>query len=1370
MRLSKNPARKRRCAEMILAAAVASLPAFAPAAGTDNWIGGSSDWNTPANWSGGGVPGAGDTVNVTSTLGLTQTIVYDYPGSVSLGAFTLDLTNATATAAEILSMSANALTVGGSELVGNSGAAGFNQSGGVNTINIGKLLVGNNFGSTGTYSLSGGKLKATTEDNENSSEYIGDAGVGNFNQSGGTNMMAGSLVLGDIIGATGTYNLSNTGTLVTGGSEYLGGQVEVNGAGGLGIFNQTGGMNSIGPGNFLVVGLGGGSSGNYTLSNGLLSVVGGEQIGSGGKGSFLQTGGMNVTDDLDIVNLSGTTGSYTLQSGTLSAGTVATNAGGTFTQSGGAFTFTAFNQNGGSVSMAPMTLGTGGSGTNFSQSEGTLSSAVININSGGAFTSTGGALAVDTFNLNGGSATFSSIVFDTGAAIPVIGLPPATPPPTFNFSSGILAAATAFLGQGGGVSNFAQTAGPAFTFNDMYVGFNAGSTATYTLSGTSSLNINLSNTALFVGYNGTGIFNQSGGSQISGTLYVGYNAGSTGAFLLSGTETSTDDFKEYIGHLSSGSFNQSGGANTVGSTLIIADQAGVSGAYTLSGGVLTDNGNDQSNVSEYVGNNGIGTFTQTGGTNSFISSLAIGNAAGATGTYTLSGSGSISAGTAEFVGINGAGIFNQSGGTNTINSALGSYLRLGANPGSTGTYLLSGTGTLLANQTGLEENIGYAGAGNFIQSGGVNSAWSLIVGDINGSSGTYTLTAGTLLNGAGGEVIDSGNFNQTGGISTGIFLTIGDSNNLPNAGTGTYALSGTGSLSASIEYVGYFGSGAFIQTGGNHSVTGLQGNSVGLVIGYNAGAVGSYLLAGGSLSVASNEIVGESGIGNFNQSGGSNVSGGILILGSTAGKTDTYTFSNGLLNVTGIDTSSNASEYVGYSAGTGTFVQTGGANIVSNGLQIGYQGNAIGSYTLAGNGTLMVGGAEYLGEQATGSFVQTGGLNSISGSLTTQSGAKAGLLLGSSNPWLGTYTLSSGSLYAAFDEMIGEGGTGTFIQTGGDNNCPADVVLGHVAGNGSYTISGGWLEAGVLGMGDYIKTKGTFNLSGTGVVTVTGNEGIGSNVNSSASTVGNLNQSGGLNIAGSVTIGNSSNAFGTYTLTGGTLTVSGAMTLTGTNSAFNATGGVAAVGTVSSAGVVDIGVASNSSGSLTVNGNYSETAGVTQIDGALTFANGGSFILNAGTLKGTGSINGPIFNVGGVVSPGDSPGQLNLNGNYTQSAAGAFDVLLGGYTPGVNYSVLAITGDAALAGRMEVDLVGGFTPQIGDQFTFLTAGLGVTGGFSALASNNGLFAYAVNYGGANNRVEITVTSIPEPSCAALIAAWGGMMLARRRRTRPDPGR
>lgn len=123
---------------------------------------------------------------------------------------------------------------------------------------------------------------------------------------------------------------------------------------------------------------------------------------------------------------------------------------------------------------------------------------------------------------------------------------------------------------------------------------------------------------------------------------------------------------------------------------------------------------------------------------------------------------------------------------------------------------------------------------------------------------------------------------------------------------------------------------------------------------------------------------------------------------------------------------------------------------------------------------------------------------------------------------------------------------------------------------------------------------------------------------------------------------------------------------------------------------------------LTRVGSYPQTAGVTQVDGALT-VNSGSVALSGGTLGGSGQVNSAVGNTAGTVAPGSSAGQLTIAGTYNQSAAGAFAVEIGGYTPGAEHDRLVVTSTATLAGTLKVARINGFIPLAGDQFTVLTA-------------------------------------------------------------------
>ena len=113
----------------------------------------------------------------------------------------------------------------------------------------------------------------------------------------------------------------------------------------------------------------------------------------------------------------------------------------------------------------------------------------------------------------------------------------------------------------------------------------------------------------------------------------------------------------------------------------------------------------------FVGNSGLGSFSQSAGSQSSIYLLCLGNAAVGNGTYNLNG-GLISALNVD-VGANGIGNFTQSGGTDNVETFF-----VGANAGGSGTYNLSGSGILSVRSDAF---VGYHGSGTFTQSGGTNS-------------------------------------------------------------------------------------------------------------------------------------------------------------------------------------------------------------------------------------------------------------------------------------------------------------------------------------------------------------------------------------------------------------------------------------------------------------------------------------------------------------------------------------------------------------------------------------------------------------------------------------------------------------------------
>jgi hypothetical protein len=138
---------------------------------------------------------------------------------------------------------------------------------------------------------------------------------------------------------------------------------------------------------------------------------------------------------------------------------------------------------------------------------------------------------------------------------------------------------------------------------------------------------------------------------------------------------------------------------------------------------------------------------------------------------------------------------------------------------------------------------------------------------------------------------------------------------------------------------------------------------------------------------------------------------------------------------------------------------------------------------------------------------------------------------------------------------------------------------------------------------------------------------------------------------------------------------------------------------VTNAGNVSIGPGAT----LVAYGDYDQMVGSTSLSSGTFF--GGNLNVQGGSLAGSGIINANVTN-GGQVIPGGTgaTGTLTINGNYTQTATGALDIDLGGTTAGSQYGQLAVSRAATLGGTLNVATIGGFTPAFGNTFQVLTFG------------------------------------------------------------------
>jgi hypothetical protein len=790
-----------------------------------------------------------------------------------------------------------------------------------------------------------------------------------------------------------------------------------------------------------------------------------------------------------------------------------------------------------------------------------------------------------------------------------------------------------------------------------------------------------------IGTSGKGTFEHSAGANtVNGGLLVGYNPGSTGIYNQSGGNVYVNVY-ETIGLSGNGSFNLTGGgSNTVGTAgsgqFRVAENVGSVGNYLLSNGIFNVSG------TVWIGNGGNGAFTQTGGSATVngteiigylggstgnlahsggthtVSDQYLGYSGSATGTYTLSSFSGLSVIGTQYVGYSGNGTINQSGGTNSAN-----ILSLASLGGSHGTYALSGSGS--ANVATM-----YVG-GSSSAAGGM--------GVLNVSGGNMTVngvlkvwdTPGTAVNLSGGTLsvqsIDlSSNpsatrFNWTDGnlkVTTGpLFIDNSTSANLPSP----LVLNATKTLSmlGFQEVLGNNGNGSLTQSGGTNRMGELHVAQVN-------GSSGSYTLSDtGILNVDVNEYIGVSGNGSFAQTGGTHTIGvGVgtsrFDLGLIPGSAGSYNLSGGTL--------SSKEEHVGY-AGPGTFTQSGGTHSVAFTLYFGGGGpgsgiGGLGSYSLSGDGSLIVSGFELIGASAASTFTQTGGTHSVA---------------------RGAY--------------LGSGATGNYVQSGG-----------------TFTVNTSLGNNNEFRVGDQVGSLGTYSLSGTGSLTVNGTTQIAVGISGALSATGTINQSGGTQtITGIMAVGGGVSSGGTgilnisggaanvgtlkiwdsgaaapggtrVNLSGGTLSL-GTLDITANPARFNWTGGTL---NFTNGVVVDVG------GPLGASVNLN--TGMTLLSSAGTLSNNGMITLNGGSLGGLGLVSNLGVIVGNGTVGGNGSGFTNFGdlrpagtitvGSGVNNNLGEIDITTGNTlrlteTPLVNNGTVRLNGGSVSGNGQLSNFYGG---------------------------------------------------------------------------------
>lgn len=644
----------------------------------------------------------------------------------------------------------------------------------------------------------------------------------------------------------------------------------------------------------------------------------------------------------------------------------------------------------------------------------------------------------------------------------------------------------------------------------------------------------------------------------------------------------------------------------------------------------------------------------------------------------------------------------------------------------TGTAAIAGAGSLTKTGTGkltISSTNSFTGAVNL--NGGVVS-----VATVADSAANSPLGAGTAINLGGGTLEFTG---AAGSTNRGVAVAAGGGTvSAPNGSTLTLSgvVSGAGTLAKS-------GSGTVVLTGATNTV-------------------GGYNVSQGTLQVGDGVAAGSLGTGAVtnNATLAFNTPAAGLIVGNVISGTGSVT-KTGPGSVTLNGTADNTF--------AGTTTVSGGSLILSS---------PVGINSVGGNVVVEAGGIVAYGTTAgqlanhipdTASIIVNGGTFG-SGAGNAETAPTAGIFDTVANVTVNSGTFLSGRGDAQFFTITGAlNATGgrVFLQRGG-SVAAASVSL---ASGVILDMDGGSTGAG------FISRLGV----GTGGLTINGatvNMNSGSNV-TATSQGSSIILAGDLTTTGTTTISRIS----TQAAPRANIDVNGA------DRVFNVTGTLtlgtpAAQVIVVNTGATPGGIIKQGPGSLvlnganTYNGNTDILAGNVTLKGTLSgsasinVATGSTFDVSGAagyavgatqTIKGNGNVIGSTT-INGTLAPGSSIGTLNFANDLVFGATGTglFEINKTGL---VRTADLAnVTGALTLAGTLNVTATGDALVE-GDKFNLFDAasfsGTMAMGTMPTL--NPGLFWSFADLG-----VDGTISVIPEPGSAALLALGSALLFRRRR--------
>ncbi len=391
---------------------------------------------------------------------------------------------------------------------------------------------------------------------------------------------------------------------------------------------------------------------------------------------------------------------------------------------------------------------------------------------------------------------------------------------------------------------------------------------------------------------------------------------------------------------------------------------------------------------------------------------------------------------------------------------------------------------------------------------------------------------------------------------------------------------------------------------------------------------------------------------------------------------------------------------------------TAGAGGVFNGntllLRNGGLGEADGAgsqFNLTGDAT--VNGGESSLQSTAGGAVSGTALNLVNGGLAEVLGA------GSTMTFSGAVNVDGADALRESRLLVGStfnaASNGGQFQAGSLNVSGGGRALVASAG-AQATILGG---AAVNGAGSRLEIREAGAFAGSSLA-VTGGaaasvDGAGTSLTlTDAATVDGANSS--LTLRNGGTFGGTSLAAtggGQVFNTGGaTTTLTGPLTVAGGGSGVTVDAGspFAAGSAAVSGGLLDV----RTGGMLSLVGEATVTGGIARVNGNLSAAR---LLLNGGLLTGAGTIVGDVV-ASGRIAPGNSPGVLNIVGDFAGTPTAVYDIELqpaAAPVAGTDFDQIAVTGAATVNGGTVNPLpFGAGSFVVGTRYEFLTAAGGLT--------------------------------------------------------------